>query len=133
MMSLEEARRPRALLVERIADLIALIETAHERLTLGAVGGVVENAIHQRREAGRKALQMVRHPADDSGQSEQADKDQRSRERPAAKGSRDRLLDQPVSERGERHGDAREPEQDWRGREHAGQMRANANSGQCHK
>ena len=87
--------------------------------TLGAVGVVVEDAVHKRREAGRKALGVVSQPADDSGQREQADEDQRGRERPAAKGSRDRLLDQPVGERGERHGDAREREQDWRGREHA--------------
>ena len=107
MMSLEEARRPLALLVERIALIVALIEAAQQRLAFSAIGVIVKNAVHERGKAGRKALRIVGHPSDDSGQSEQADEDQRSRERPAAKRSRYRLLDQPVSERGESHGYAR--------------------------
>ena len=100
MMSFEETRRPLALLVERIALIVALIEAAEQRLAFGAIGVIVENAVHKRREAGRKALRIVGHPSDNSGQREQANEDQGSRERPAAKRSRHRLLDQPVGERG---------------------------------
>ena len=107
MMSLEEARHPPALLVERIGRLIALVEAAHERLALGAIGVIVEDAVHQRRKAGRKALGVVGQLANETGQGEQAHENQRSREGPAAKRSRYRLLDQPVSERGEQHGYAR--------------------------
>ena len=67
MMSLEEARRPFALLVERIGRLIALVEAAQQRLALSAIGVKVEDAVHQRRKPGRKALRVVGHPSHDSG------------------------------------------------------------------
>ncbi len=119
-MSLEEARRPLALLVERIARLVALIEAAQQRLAFGAIGFVVENAVHERRKAGGKALAVVGQLANQSGQTEQGDERQRGREGLAAKRNRDRLLDQPVSERGEQHGHASERKQNGRGRDHAG-------------
>ena len=107
MMSLEEGRRPPAFLIERIAGLVALIEAAQERLAFRAIGVIVENAVHERRKAGRKTLRVVGQLANQSGQSEQAHEDQRCREGLAAKRNRHRLLDQPVCERGENDGHAR--------------------------
>ena len=59
MMSLEEARRPLALLVERIARLVALIEAVQQRRLSAPLASIVENAVDERRKAGGKALGVV--------------------------------------------------------------------------
>ena len=53
---LEEARRPLALLFERIGAVVALVEALHQTFTLRAVHVVIENARNQRRKAAGKAL-----------------------------------------------------------------------------
>src|ERR1700734_2639983 len=119
MMKLEEDRPPFAFLVERIAPLIALVEAVEQRTAFSAIGIVVENAVHERRKAGGEALGIVGQLANQSAQREQAREDERSREWPAAKRNRNRLLDQSVSESGEQHGDARQRKQNGRGRDYA--------------